>query len=413
MSKITFKGICPALDEILKPTYGQLIFQEQVTEIAMKIAGYDAGKADVIRKTIGRKIQSELDAMIPDLVRGFKEYGHLPDDKADMLSKAVQACASYLFNKAHSTEYGLIAYQTAYLKANYPLEYMCSLLNANMDDSSKAAGYINDCKRMGIKVLPPSIAVGNMKFIPIYEPERAIRIGLTYIKGIGNIQYCYDSRMSLTEFISANKLNKKVKENLIKAGAMDCFNMSRGRMLVMALDIDTEIKKLDDKIKKDTDKRLDKKAELFDMNDKTKKYANTKKQIGNLFNKVDKYMKDKYELIELKQTTDSYDVAEGEVETLGFTFLDRYAKYDTKGLDRFNADSNGYQYVLGEVVTFKQIKDKKGRPMAFVKCRFIDDKDGELVMFATRFTKLDEGKIYVFKIKEGNILESVAIPKEV
>lgn len=413
MSKITFKGICPVLDEILKPTYGQLIFQEQVTEIAMKIAGYDAGKADVIRKTIGRKIQSELDAMIPDLVRGFKEYGHLPDDKADMLSKAVQACASYLFNKAHSTEYGLIAYQTAYLKANYPLEYMCSLLNANMDDSSKAAGYINDCKRMGIKVLPPSIAVGNMKFIPIYEPERAIRIGLTYIKGIGRLEYYYDSRISLTEFISTNRLNKKVKENLIKAGAMDCFNMSRGRMLTIALDISSEIKKLEDKANQTNMKRYEKQDKVEQINHATKKYANEVKQINNLIQKANKYMSDADKLIELEKVTDSYDVAEGEVETLGFTFLDRYAKYDTKGLDRFNADSNEYQYVLGEVVTFKQIKDKKGRPMAFVKCRFIDDKDGELVMFATRFTKLDEGKIYVFKIKEGNILESVALPKEV
>ena len=274
---VLLDNISPKLDEILAPTYGQLIFQEQVTEIAMKLAGYSAGKADKIRKTIGRKIKEELDALIPDLLKAFQEYGGLSKENAQKLATSIQACSGYLFNKAHSVEYGLIAYQTAYLKANFPLEYMCSLLNGNIGDSDKVVEYIEECKKMGIKIIPPDVSFGNDKF-ELYDYESII-MGLTYIKGINNITIEYDPGDSLQEFFNRNGYNKRIKEALIKSGACDCFNMTRGEMLNIALDYHAELENAKLALHKKESYLYAKNAELENANHATKKYAALVKQV--------------------------------------------------------------------------------------------------------------------------------------
>ena len=195
---IVLHGLDDRLDKILEDTYYQLIYQEQVTAIAVQLAGWSEGEADSIRKTIGRKIQKELDALIPRLVSDFISHG-MKENSAKTLASAIQACGSYSFNKAHSYEYGLIAYQTAYLKANYPVEYMCSLLNANMDNTDDVIKYIEECKKMGIKVLPPSVKSANLKFIP---ENGAIRFGLSCIKGINNINIILIHSLCIIAIIS-------------------------------------------------------------------------------------------------------------------------------------------------------------------------------------------------------------------
>lgn len=406
---ISFANISPVLDEILKPTYGQLIYQEQVIEIAMKVAGYDAGRADVIRKTIGRKIKSELDSLIPELIDAFVGYGKLTRTNAETLASAIQACSSYCFNKSHSAEYGLICWQTAYLKANYPLEYMCSLLNGNIHDTEKAVVYINECKKMGIEILPPSVAVCNKEFI--LEGGK-IRIGLAFIKGVNSIECEYEDDESLSSFLSHNNFNKRVRENLIKAGAMDCFKKSRGAMLAYALDISTEIDRMQNKIFKLYDSIDSKSMEYDKANKATKKAALLEKQINKSKADIEKLELDIKSSKSYMADVLDYDIEKGEIETLGFTFRDRYEGIKTEGMDSYNPNSMIIQYVLGEVLKFKSIKDKKGNTMAFVKVLTIDKKEAELVMFSKCYAKLSENKIYLFKIKnKTHLLSAVEVSK--
>lgn len=406
---ILLNNISPKLDEILAPTYGQLIFQEQVTEIAMKLAGYSAGKADKIRKTIGRKIKEELDALIPDLLKAFQEYGGLSKENAQKLATSIQACSGYLFNKAHSVEYGLIAYQTAYLKANFPLEYMCSLLNGNIGDSDKVVEYIEECKKMGIKIIPPDVSFGNDKF-ELYDYESII-MGLTYIKGINNITIEYDPGDSLQEFFSKNGYNKRIKEALIKSGACDCFNMTRGEMLNIALDYHAELENAKLALHKKESYLYAKNAELENANHATKKYAALVKQVERAKEAIESYEKSINEIETIISNSNNYDVVKGEIEVLGMTFKNRYAQYDTTNVDRYFPEKVGIQYVLGVVIKFKKIKDKNKKDMAFVKCDFIDGQTIELVMFASKYQQLEENTVYLFKISKRNILEGVGKPK--
>lgn len=406
---ILLNNISPKLDEILAPTYGQLIFQEQVTEIAMKLAGYSAGKADKIRKTIGRKIKEELDALIPDLLKAFQEYGGLSKENAQKLATSIQACSGYLFNKAHSVEYGLIAYQTAYLKANFPLEYMCSLLNGNIGDSDKVVEYIEECKKMGIKIIPPDVSFGNNEF-ELYDYESII-MGLTYIKGINNITIEYNPGNSLQEFFNRNGYNKRIKEALIKSGACDCFNMTRGEMLNIALDYHAELENAKLALHKKESYLYAKNAELENANHATKKYAALVKQVERAKEAIESYEKSINEIETIISNSNNYDVVKGEIEVLGMTFKNRYAQYDTTNVDRYFPEKVGIQYVLGVVIKFKKIKDKNKKDMAFVKCDFIDGQTIELVMFASKYQQLEENTVYLFKISKRNILEGVGKPK--
>ena len=405
---ILLNNISPKLDEILAPTYGQLIFQEQVTEIAMKLAGYSAGKADKIRKTIGRKIKEELDALIPELLQSFQDYGGISKENAQKLASSIQTCSGYLFNKAHSVEYGLIAYQTAYLKANYPLEYMCALLNANIGDSDKVVEYMEECRRMGIEIVPPDVSNGNTKF-DLYSQDSII-IGLSYIKGINNITIDYKDDDSLEKFFERNGYNKRIKENLIKAGACDCFNMSRGKMLSIALDYNSELDNVKENLKKKHIYLKDKKAEILSVNQATKRYAALVKTIERAEAAIIDYEKKISDIEAMIHDAESYDYAQGEIDTLGMTFQNRYAQYDTACVDRYYPNKVGVQYVLGVVIKFKKIKDKNKKDMAFVKVDFIDGQTLELVMFASKYQQLEENTVYLFKISKKNILEGVGKP---
>lgn len=410
---ISLENIHPKLDFILSSTYGQLIFQEQVTEIVMELAGYSAGKADVIRKTIGRKIKEELDTLIPELKKSFMKYSGLTAEQADKIATSIQACSSYIFNKAHSVEYGLIAYQTAYLKANYPYEYMTALFNANMGDLEKVTEYREECRLMGIKVLPPSVSVGNNKFQIEQEPsgKRAIRIGLSYIKGINDISVQYESGMKFDEFFETNGYNKRVKEALIKSGAMDCFLESRGKMLNTALNYPYEIITLKNKNKGLEEKISNKENEKNSSNRETKRYGSIVKQIDKYKNDIISNNQKIMDIMSIMKDTESYDVAKGEIETLGFTFKNRYEDYNTDGIDTYFPNKINSQFVLGVIHKFKKIKDKNGKDMAFVRVEFIDNQSAELVMFSNYFKRLEENVVYLFKIRNKTFLESAGVPK--
>ena len=250
-------GIHPELDmplnEILKDTYGLIVYQEQVLAIARKVAGFTLGRADLLRKAMGKKDKKILDKEKVHFEDGMKANG-FSEDAVEKLWQTLIPFSDYAFNRSHSAGYGLLSFWTAYLKANYPSEYMAALLTSVRDDKDKSALYLNECRRMGIKVLPPDVNESDSEYTPIGSD---IRFGLTAIRNIGEnvvasiinnrkTKSRYDSFGDFLTKVDAIVCNKKSIESLIKAGAFDSLNHSRrGLMMVFleALDAVSETKR--------------------------------------------------------------------------------------------------------------------------------------------------------------------------
>ena len=229
-----------ALKAILEPTYGIGIYQEQILQIAQVFAGYSLGEADLLRRAIGKKIKSELDAQREKFIRGAttKEYEKKLAEK--IFDDVITPFAGYGFNKSHAAGYARIAYETAYLKANYPIQFMAALLSSDAQRTDRVMIEIEECRAMGIDVLPPDIneSLRHFTAIPHHNSHRAIRFGLTAIKGIGDssVQQIIDVRekgqkfASIADFarrVPAKILNKKTIEALAKAGALDSLGERR------------------------------------------------------------------------------------------------------------------------------------------------------------------------------------------
>jgi len=223
----------PILRKILKETYGVIVYQEQVIFIAQALAGYSLGQADILRKAMGKKIPAVMKKEERNFIAGAKKNG-IPPELAQEVFSLIEPFAGYAFNKAHSVSYGLIAYRTAYLKANYPIEYMVAWLDTYSDNMDKVRSAIAECRRMGIKVLPPDISKSHASFAIEKDDENnpAIRFGLASIKNVGfaPIEHILSGRdsggdfKSIEDFCSRTDLrniNKKVLESLIKVGAFD------------------------------------------------------------------------------------------------------------------------------------------------------------------------------------------------
>lgn len=225
-------------EEYLKETYGITVYQEQVMLLSQKLAGFTKGEADTLRKAMGKKQKSVLDKMKPTFIERGAEKGH-DSEKLEKIWRDWEAFASYAFNKSHSTCYAWIAYQTAYLKANFPAEYMASVLSNNMNDIKQVSFFMEECKRMGIPVLGPDINESNYHFT--VNKEGAVRFGLGAIKGVGSgpVQAIIDERQtnghysSVFDFVKRMNLrhcNKKVMESLTYSGGFDSFkNMHRAQ----------------------------------------------------------------------------------------------------------------------------------------------------------------------------------------
>lgn len=228
----------PELEPILKPTYGVIVYQEQVMQIVQTIGGFSLGGADLVRRAMGKKIKEEMDNLKSQFAQGAAQKG-LDKTKAAELFDLIVKFAGYGFNKSHSAAYAMITYQTAWLKTFYPQEFMAALLTSEQDNTDKIVKYIDEVKRLGIKLLPPSVQHSQIEFIGGKTPEGedAIIFGLGAVKGIGHgaIRSILEAREerpfeSLSDFISrvdTQKVNKKVLEALIKSGSLDCFGYTR------------------------------------------------------------------------------------------------------------------------------------------------------------------------------------------
>ena len=232
----------PMLARFLEETYGVIVYQEQVLFIVREFGGYSLGKADIFRKAMGKKIPEVMQKEKQNFIAGANAKG-FSTELAEQVFALIEPFAGYAFNKAHAFSYALIAYQTAYLKANYPVEYMTALLSAHAGVMEKITSAISECRRLGIKVLPPSINHSEANF-SIEKDEKgnlAIRFGLTSIKnvGVGAVESMIAEREKNGEFKSIEDLcrrcdlrnvNRRVMESLIKAGALDCLG-NRGTLL--------------------------------------------------------------------------------------------------------------------------------------------------------------------------------------
>ncbi|WP_327188987.1 DNA polymerase III subunit alpha [Streptomyces xinghaiensis] len=223
------------LKEVLDITHGLIVYQEQVQKAAQVLAGYSLGQADLLRRAMGKKKKEVLDAEFVNFQKGAREKG-FSDEAIQAVWDVLVPFAGYAFNKAHSSAYGLVSYWTAYLKANYPAEYMAALLTSVRDDKDKSAIYLNECRRMGIKVLPPDVNESDANFTP--RGDSTIVFGLTAVRNVGqnvvdSIVRCRKSKGKYASFpdfldkVEAVVCNKRTVESLIKAGAFDELGHTR------------------------------------------------------------------------------------------------------------------------------------------------------------------------------------------
>jgi len=228
------------LEGISKETYGVLIYQEQVMQAAQILGGYTLGGADLLRRAMGKKKVEEMQKQRETFVKGAKEKNGIPADKANQVFDLLEKFAGYGFNKSHAAAYAIVAYQTAYLKANYPVEFFCAMMTNDMSDTAKLSQFIAEARHMGIEVLAPDVNESSLYFAPAREGT-VIRFGLAAIKGVGEIAVQsilkartegggFKSLAEMCQRVDTRTVNRKVLEALIKSGGCDCFGETRATM---------------------------------------------------------------------------------------------------------------------------------------------------------------------------------------
>jgi DNA polymerase-3 subunit alpha len=410
----TISYLHPKLEPILKETYGICIYQEQLMKIAQEVCGFTLGEADVLRKAVGKKIKELLDAQEQKFVEGAVKNG-ASKKVGEELWQWILPFASYGFNKSHSAAYATIAYQTAYLKAHYPVEFMASVLTSERADVERIAFLIDECKKMNVEVLPPNINE-SLKNFAVVEGKQQIRFGFLAIKNVGeNIaQVIVDARKSGGPFesmgdfiyrIKSKDLNKKSMEALIKAGAFDQFE-ERNKLL----------------------QNLEKMLEIARENNKN---GNTN-QIG-LFASSNVKVNHTIKLDDAPAAS-SFEKLGWEKELLGLyvsshplNSFKRLLEAKTTPISKLDANLVNQKKVFGGLISSaKKIITKTGKPMLFLKLEDLTGKT-EVVVFPFLLEKnpaaLQENKI-VFVAgrvddRQGEIkiiaddIQEIVVPREV
>lgn len=369
----------PRLEKILDQSFGVITYQDDVMMIAIELAGYSWLEADALRRAMGKKIPAEMEIQKKKLLDGFIENG-LSKEQATELWEHIEPFAAYGFNKAHAASYGRVAYQTAYMKANFPVEYMAAVLTADSGEVEKIAEIITECQRMKIEVLPPEINESFADFSVVEENgEQKIRFGLTSIKnfGAGITEAIIEERKeggsftSLSDFLTRvqdRNLNKKSLESLIKSGALDAFE-DRAVML----------KNLDYLLQFAKEARTeDHQDSLFTLMDSTSTFENL--------------------ILEPAEPIDSSEQLAWEKELLGLYVsghpLDRYRhELDFRNTTIIDVKEKAIEkstvVICGIVEEVKTIFTKKGDKMAFIKLSDYESSI-ELVAFPETFKAYSE-----------------------
>ncbi len=376
----------PELEDVLKETYGVILYQEQVMKIAGVLANYTMADADGLRKAMGKKIVAMMAKHRELFMKGAKE-NNLPLDKAKEIFDLMEKFGGYGFNKSHSAAYALIAYQTAYLKTHFPVEFMAALLTSDMNSSDSVVKYIAECRKHDVNILPPDINESDIEFV---VKDSKIRFGMVAIKNVGEgaIESIVEAReegkfttiFEFCERVDLRKVNKRVMESLIKCGAFDSTGANRNQMMTSledALDYGQTIQK----------EKSDPQMGLFDMGDNDGTAIN-RPSLAN----VDEW--DEKQLLMLEK------------EALGFYISGHPLHQYLPLIEKFtNADAVTIREIkdreavrIGGVIRSKKLlRTKKGDMMAFA---LIEDLQGsvEVVIFPK-----------VFEITENLLVEDNAV----
>ncbi len=375
--KMVAKYPLPQLEPILKETYGVIVYQEQVMKIANVLANYSLGDADMLRRAMGKKIKEVMDNEKVKFMEGAKN-NNIPVDKAEYIFDLMAKFAGYGFNKSHSAAYALIAYQTAYLKAHYPAEFMAALLSCDVNNTDKVVLYINECKDHEIEVLPPDINESDQDFNVV---EGRVRFGLAAVKNVGGA--ALDSIMeergkegpytSLTDFcnrIDSRKVNRRVIESLIKSGAFDSLGSKRSQLFAI----------LDQALEQAQSAQRDKQSGQISL--------------FGLLPEADIAKSSTIPLPDIPEW-DQKELLAAEKETVGFYItghpLDNYRNELKEIVDNdlgTLAESKEEHPVRvgGLIRTYKEHKSKKGDQMAFLT---LEDHSGsmEIIVFPSTFAE--------------------------
>ncbi|MDD2463292.1 MAG: DNA polymerase III subunit alpha [Desulfobulbus sp.] len=367
----------PQIKSVLQETYGVIVYQEQVMKISNILAGYSLGDADILRRAMGKKIAEVMETERGKFMAGCK-VNNIPEDKATYIFDLMAKFAGYGFNKSHSAAYALVAYQTAYLKAHYPAQFLAALLSCDVDNTDKVVKYINECRAIKIEVLPPDINESFKDFTVIND---RVRFGMAAVKNVGGaaLDSIIEERetngpyRSLSDFCSrvdSSKVNRKVIESLIKAGAFD--SMSGKRAQYMAI-IDQCI----DRAKAIQRDRLSGQMNIFAIGQPAAKQNDAAE-------------------VELPVDIEEWPNLEklaAEKETVGFFLtghplegvmedLQRAVDMDIAGVEKLREDQ--MVRIGGLIATYKEHKSKKGDRMAFTT---LEDMTAsmEVIVFPSTF----------------------------
>jgi len=383
----------PELEEILKPTYGVIVYQEQVMQIVQTIGGFSLGGADLVRRGMGKKDQELLDKLKVEFVEGAVK-NDFEKEKSGALFDLILKFAGYGFNKSHSAAYAMITFYTSYLKYYYPTEFMAAILTLEKNNTDKVVKYVDEVKRMGMKLLPPDINKSGLVFeARNIDDEEVVMFGMGAIKGAGDIAIntMLESRgeeefKDFSDFVSridSSKVNKRVIESLIKAGAFDSFGYSRKAML----------------------------SQLEDIIDMAKKAGEAKKQaVNSLWGDDEELTSVTLELTDMAEF-EPMEILEMEKESLGFYVsghpLDKYREtldeisYTLSSEIDDLADGSQAMFI-GKIEGITEKISKKGNKFGIAN---IMDLHGniELMLFENRLKELEEDfdltKPIAFKVK--------------
>jgi len=383
----------PELEEILKPTYGVIVYQEQVMQIVQTIGGFSLGGADLVRRGMGKKDQALLDKLKVEFVEGAVKNG-FEEAKSGALFDLILKFAGYGFNKSHSAAYAMITFYTSFLKHYYPTEFMAAILTLEKNNTDKVVRYVDEVKHMGMKLLPPDINKSGLVFeARNIDGDEVVMFGMGALKGAGDIAIntMLEARgdaefKDLSDFVSridSSKVNKRVIETLIKAGAFDSFGYSRKAML----------------------------SQIEEIIDTAKKAGEAKKMaVGSLFGEGEEMTSVTLELTDMDEF-EPMEILEMEKESLGFYVsghpLDKYRET----LDGINYTlsseieelADGSQALfIGKIESITEKISKKGNKFGIAN---IMDLHGniELMLFENRLKELEEyfdmTKPISFKVK--------------
>ncbi|MCK4359716.1 MAG: DNA polymerase III subunit alpha [Candidatus Cloacimonetes bacterium] len=383
----------PLIEEIIRPTYGVIVYQEQVMQIAHKLAGFSFSEADILRKAMAKKQRRVMNKLKPKFIEGALK-NDVSQDTAEEIYKLIEKFAKYGFNKSHSVAYSIISYQTAYLKANFPGEFMAALMTVEQDND-KIAKFIVDCNRMGIEVLHPDINMSEYNFNVI---DGKIIFGLKAIKNVGEnaANAIVDGRKKnekftniyeLCENIEISNINKTTLESLIGTGAMDSLDGNRAQQYaVIESALNFGARKISERAKGQ--------ASLFDNSptEEIDKYPKLPKvKDWNLSYKLEK----EKELLGFYVSGHPFTEYESEIELLSNLSTKKYKEYLNKSDIIKKLPDKIRIFALVNDISRKN--DKNNNMMAFLQCEDLHDKF-EVILFASIYSK------YHNLLKEGKIL---------